>query len=48
MKRGRGEAILAEVLDAVKKWPDYAEQAEVTTDWRKQIRQNLRLDLPAK
>jgi serine/threonine-protein kinase HipA len=48
MKRGRGEAILAEVLDAVKKWPDYAEQAEVTTDWRKQIRQNHRLDLAAK
>lgn len=48
MKRGRAEAILAEVLDAVKKWPGYAEQAEVTTDWRKQIRQNLRLDLPAK
>ena len=48
MKRGRAEAILAEVLDAVKKWPDYAEQAEVTTDWRKQIRQNLRLDFPAK
>ena len=48
MKRGRGEAILAEVLDAVKKWPDYAEQAKVTTDWRKQIRQNHRLDLTAK
>jgi serine/threonine-protein kinase HipA len=48
MKRGRAEAILDEVCAAVKKWPDYAEQADVMNDWRKQIRQNLRVDLPAK
>ncbi len=48
MKRGRAEAIVDEVCMAVKKWPDFAEQAEVMNDWRKQIRQNLRLDLPAK
>jgi len=48
MKRGRAEAIMDEVCTAVKKWPDYAEQADVMNDWRKQIRQNLRLDLPAK
>ena len=48
MKRGRAEAIVDEVCAAVKKWPDYAEQADVTNDWRKIIRQNHRLDLPAK
>ena len=48
MKRGRAEAIMDEVCTAVKKWPDYAEQADVMNDWRKQIRQNLRLDLPVK
>jgi serine/threonine-protein kinase HipA len=48
MKRGRAEAIMDEIYTAVKKWPDYAEQADVMNDWRKQIRQNLRLDLPAK
>jgi len=48
MKRGRAEAIVDEVRAAVKKWPGYAEQADVTNDWRKQIRQNHRLNLPAK
>jgi len=48
MKRGRAEAVVEEVRAAVKKWPDYAEQAEVMHNWRKQIRQNHRLDLPAK
>ena len=47
MKRGRAEAVVEEVRAAVKKWPDYAEQAEVMHNWRKQIRQNHRLDLPA-
>jgi hypothetical protein len=31
----------------VKQWPDFAEQADVMKDWRKVIRQNHRLDLPA-
>jgi hypothetical protein len=30
----------------VAKWPDYAEQAQVMSDWRKQIQRNHRLDLP--
>jgi len=47
MKRGRAEAVVEEVRAAVKKWPDYAEQAKVMNNWRKQIRQNHRLDLPA-
>jgi serine/threonine-protein kinase HipA len=46
MKRGRAEAIVEEVRAAVAKWPDYAEQAQVMNDWRKQIQCNLRLDLP--
>jgi serine/threonine-protein kinase HipA len=46
MKRGRAEAIVEEVCAAVAKWPDFAEQAQVMDDWRKQIQHNLRLDLP--
>jgi len=46
MKRGRAEAIAEEVRAAVAKWPDYAEQAQVMKDWRKQIQSNLRLNLP--
>ncbi|MDD5141216.1 MAG: HipA domain-containing protein [Verrucomicrobiales bacterium] len=45
MKRGRAGAIVEEVRAAVSKWPDYAEQAQVMNNWRKQIQQNLRLDL---
>ena len=46
MKRGRAEAIVEEVRTAVSKWLDYAEQAQVTKEWRRQIRANLRLELP--
>jgi serine/threonine-protein kinase HipA len=45
MKRGRAEAIVEEVRVAAAKWPDYAEQAKVVNNWRKQIQHNLRLDL---
>jgi serine/threonine-protein kinase HipA len=45
MKRGRAEAIIEEVRVAVSKWPEYAEQAQVTNDWRKKIQHVLRLDL---
>ena len=45
MKRGRAEAIVEEVRAAVSKWPDFAEQAQVANNWRKQIQKNLRLDL---
>ncbi|HWY32936.1 MAG TPA: HipA domain-containing protein [Candidatus Acidoferrum sp.] len=47
MKRGRAEAIVEEVRAAVKQWPDFAEQADVMKEWRKIIRQNHHLDLPA-
>jgi serine/threonine-protein kinase HipA len=46
MKRGRAEAIIEEVRAAVTKWPDYADQAQVMNDWRKQIQHHLRLNLP--
>jgi serine/threonine-protein kinase HipA len=46
MKRGRAEAIVEEVCAAVAKWPDYAEQAQVTKDRRKKIQHVLRLELP--
>ncbi len=46
MKRGRAEAILEEVRTAVAKWPDYAEQARVTGDWRQQVQSNHRLEFP--
>jgi len=46
MKRGRAEAIVEEVRAAVAKWPDYAEQAQVLIDWRKQIQRHHRLDFP--
>ena len=46
MKRGRAEAILKEVRATVARWSDYAEQAQVTNDWRKKIQRVLRLELP--
>ncbi len=46
MKRGRAESIVEEVRAAVLKWPDYAEQAQVMGDWRKQIRHHHRLEFP--
>jgi len=46
MKRGRADSIVGEVRAAVAKWPDYADQAQVTPGWRDQIRGNLRLSLP--
>jgi len=44
MKRGRAEAIVAEVHTAVSKWPDYAAQAQVADTWRQQIQMDLRLN----
>ncbi len=47
MKRGRAEAILAEVQAAVARWPEFADAAKVAPAWRDQIQANLRLKLPA-
>ena len=48
MKRGRAETITEEVRAVVAKWPDYAEQAQVVNNWRKQIQPNFRLDTTRK
>lgn len=46
MKRGRAEAIIAEVQSAVRLWPERAEQAGVAEGWREQIQRAHRLELP--
>ncbi|MEW8052958.1 MAG: type II toxin-antitoxin system HipA family toxin [Candidatus Thiodiazotropha sp.] len=46
MKRGRAAAIVAEVLDTVSSWSQFAEQAGVSALMRRQIQNALRLDLP--
>jgi serine/threonine-protein kinase HipA len=43
LKRGRSEAILAKVLDAVKGWPRYAKTAGVLASQRDAITSTLRL-----
>jgi serine/threonine-protein kinase HipA len=44
MKRGRAEAIVAEVRRCVSRWPDYADEAGVPSAWRDGIHQVLRID----
>jgi serine/threonine-protein kinase HipA len=46
MKRGRAEKILEEVRAVVVRWKEFAEQANVSTQWIEQIQGNLRLGLP--
>jgi serine/threonine-protein kinase HipA len=43
MKRGRAEAIIAEVRSVVAGWPDFADQAGVSAEWRDMIAGTLRL-----
>ena len=45
MKRGRADAIVDQVHEAVRQWPQYAQAAGVADAWQEQIQQNLRLDL---
>jgi serine/threonine-protein kinase HipA len=44
LKRGRTEAILAEVMDTVRKWPRYAKTAGVLGSQRDKITRTLRLN----
>jgi serine/threonine-protein kinase HipA len=44
MKRGRAEAILEEVRRVVSHWPEYAEEAGVSAEWRVNIARTLRLE----
>ena len=46
MKRGRAERIVEEVIDAVRRWPEYAEQARVADVWQAQIGNTHRLSFP--
>jgi serine/threonine-protein kinase HipA len=46
MKRGRAETILDEVREAARRWPEFAEMAQVDSSWRKAIQGNLRLSFP--
>ena len=46
MKRGRAEAIVDEVREAVARWPQFADEAKVTAVRRDEIRRNQRLKIP--
>lgn len=46
MKRGRADAIVAEVTEAVRQWSEFAEQAGVDGDRIEQIALAHRLDIP--
>jgi serine/threonine-protein kinase HipA len=43
MKRGRAATIIAEVVAAVARWPDFAKEAQLADDWRDKIRKTHRL-----
>ncbi|MBV2135358.1 MAG: HipA domain-containing protein [Candidatus Thiodiazotropha sp. (ex Ctena orbiculata)] len=45
MKRGRAEAIVAEVADVVRNWRQFAEQAGVADQIQREIQGRLRLDI---
>ena len=44
MKRTRARAILDEVSRVVARWPDYAEEGGVSSDWRDRIFRTLRME----
>lgn len=46
MKRGRAATILEEVHSAVKRWPQFAAEAQLTEAWRNQIQQTQRGSFP--
>jgi serine/threonine-protein kinase HipA len=45
LRRGRAEAILQEVRAAVSRWPEYAQEAGVPSQWRDLIAHSHRMDL---
>ena len=45
LKRGRAEEILQQVVAAVKRWPDFAEEAGVPRDIADRIQATHRLDI---
>jgi serine/threonine-protein kinase HipA len=46
LKRGRARAILTEVRDAVKRWPQFAARAKLTDEVMERVQRAHRLDLP--
>lgn len=46
MKRGRAATILGEVQAAVRRWPEYAAEAQLTDQWRDRIQATHRLSFP--
>jgi serine/threonine-protein kinase HipA len=46
MKRGRAGRIIEEVQDAVKRWPEFAAEAQVPDEWRNRIGKMHRLTFP--
>ena len=46
MKRGRAAAIIGEVVGAVKRWPDFAAEANLSDEWRDKIKGTHRLTFP--
>jgi serine/threonine-protein kinase HipA len=44
LKRGRAEAILDEVTNVARRWPEYADTAGVAAQWRDRIQPLLRLN----
>ncbi len=45
MKRGRAATIIEEVQEAVKHWPEFAAEAELSDEWRDKIQKTHRLNL---
>ena len=48
MKRGRAKMIIEEVVDAVKRWPEFAAAAQIADEWRNGIGKMHRLTFPEK
>jgi serine/threonine-protein kinase HipA len=46
MKRGRAAIIIGEVQAAVKRWPEFADAAKLSADWRGKIQKTHRLSFP--
>lgn len=45
LKRGRAEAIVAQVHESVLRWSEFADRAGIDEQWMSQIRAQMRLDL---
>ena len=48
MKRGRAATIIEEVRGAVKRWPEFAAEANLADEWRDNIQNTHRLSFPEK